>query len=808
MSLKKLYLLISLFIFSCAFSEEVSEDIDRTSIPVPDKPLKTYTEMDIRDVKENELTNVYNDIKAPEGAPNVLIILIDDFGFGQSSAFGGPINMPNAEQLAKDGLKYNQFHTVSISAATRTALLTGRNHHTNNMATITETATSMPGYDGVRPNNIAALPKILKYNGYSTAMFGKTHEVPAWQTSSAGPNDLWPTGVGFDKFYGFMAAESNQFEPILMDGMTHIPTPRKKGYNLNDDLAEKTTQWIKMEKSLTPEKPFFVYFAPGATHTPHQVPEEWSNKYKGKFDSGWDKLREDTYKRQLKMGIIPPNTKLAKKPDFIKDWDKLTTDEKKIAARQMEIFAGFAEQTDYEIGKIIQTLKDIGEYDNTLIFLIAGDNGASAEGQSNGQYNSYSFYNGLNESVDTIVENIDKLGTKESFGHYSAGWAIAGDTPFAWSKTIAGDYGGTRNGLIITWKNGIKDRNKLRTQWSHVIDITPTILEASKIPEPKIVDGIKQVPIQGTSMFYSFNNPKAKDKHTIQYFEVLGNRGIYNDGWFARVIHMAEWDLEGPETTLQNDKWELFNTKEDFSLSTDLANKYPEKLEEMKKLFDQEAIANHVYPLDDRGAERFNAELVGRPDIMMGRKKLTLYEGTRYLTENTFINIKNKSYSITANIEAEDPANTNGVIIAQGSSFAGWTLFVKDGKPSYEYSWLKRESYRITSPELLKKGNNTIKFIFDYDGNGVGKGGTGTLYLNNKKVGTTRFNATISSIFSYDDGVSVGIDDGNAVSTQYEAPFEFNAKVKDVTIDTSDYDSDKTKAENTKMQNKSQGINQ
>ncbi len=773
--------------------------VDRTSLPIADPKPKTYTQHDVRELKEKP--EMYKGVPAPKGAPNVLIILIDDFGYGSSNVFGGPINMPNMAALAKEGLTYNQFHTVGVSAATRTALLTGRNHHVNNMAAVAESATSVPGNTSVRPNTIAALPQVLKYNGYATAMFGKCHEVPTWQSGPAGPQDLWPARIGFDKFYGFIGAESDQYQPSLFDGVTRIETPRTEGYTLNEDLSNKTVQWIKMQKTMLPEKPLFIYYAPGAVHTPHHVPKEWSDKYKGKFDQGWDKLREEIFARQKQMGIIPQDTILPPMPDYIKRWDSLTADQKKIMSRQMEVFAGFAEQTDYYAGQVIQALKDMGEYENTIIIYMAGDNGASGEGLQYGQFNSYSFYNSVEEKAEDLVKELDKFGTKDSFEHYAAGWAVAGDTPFAWTKIVVSDFGGTTNGMVISWKKGITAHGEMRSQWTHVIDIAPTLLEAMGLPEPKTVNGLKQIPIQGKSFLHTFNDKSSPSRHTRQYFEVTGNRAIYDNGWFARVIHYPQW-ASAPVATIQNDKWELYNVTKDFALANDLSAKDPKKLEQMKKLFDKEAVANHVYPMDDRGIERINPAIAGRPDIMGGRTSLTLYEGMVGMYESTFINIKNRSYTITAEINVKDaPQKVNGVIVAQGGAFSGWSLFVKDGKPAHDYNWLGKEHYIITSKTALKKGVNTIKYVFEYDGNGLGKGGKGTMYLNGSEVGSVRLNNTIANMFSFDDVAAVGIDDGSAVSKLYEAPFKFTDKIIKITIDVEDFDSKETHKAHVDSQN-------
>lgn len=570
MDVFKTTLTVSSLLAPCLTS---AQTIDRTQLPIADIEPQTYDQLDVRDVQR---PTPASRVKAPDGAPNVLVILLDDVGFSQSSLFGGAVDMPTLDALAAQGLIYNQFHTTGVSSATRTALLTGRNHHQNNMGSIAETSTAFPGNTGARPNYIAALPKVLKYNGYSTAMFGKNHEIPPWETGPAANQSLWPSQIGFEKFYGFFGGETDQFQPVLIDGNTRIKTPRKENYHFTTDMTDQTIQWLNLQQSYNADKPFFVYYAPGAAHAPHQAPKEWIDKFKGKFSMGWDKLRQDTFERQKAAGIIPKDTILPPMPEQVPRWDSLTPDEKRVFERQMEVYAGFLTHTDHEIGRIVDTLKKNGKFDNTLIFYIVGDNGASGEGNRNGSFNSLAFYNGIEEDTKTVLDNIDKLGGPDSFGHYAAGWSIAGDTPFVWMKGMASDLGGTRNGMVVSWPKGIKSKGEeIRNQWSHVIDIAPTILEVADLPAPKMVDGVKQLPIAGVSFADTFNNAQAKTKHTTQYFELGGNRAIYNDGWLARVIHFPLWEDSKKFATLQTDQWELFDTRKDWSLSTDLAKKQP-----------------------------------------------------------------------------------------------------------------------------------------------------------------------------------------------------------------------------------------
>lgn len=753
-------------------------DLDRTHLPIPEPKITPSKILNARDAKAPPRFQV----QAPQGAPNVLIILIDDMGFGQSSAFGGPINMPTVDRLAKNGLRFNKFHTTALCSPTRIAMLTGRNHHVCNMGSITETATAFPGQTGKRPDSVAPLAEMLRLNGYSTAAFGKSHETAAWEVSPSGPTDRWPTRSGFDKFYGFIGGEANQWAPALYEDMTRIELPQDPNYHLLTDMTNQAIKWTQAQKSLTPNKPFFTYFAPGATHAPHHVPKEWIAKYKGKFDQGWDNLREETLARQIKLGVVPPGTKLAPKPEAIKDWEKLSADEKKLFARQMEVFAGYGEYVDYEAGRLIQAIEDLGQLDNTLVLYCVGDNGASAEGTMNGVFNEMSYFNGVAETVPEILKHIDDLGGPNSYGHYAAGWAVAGDSPFSWTKQIAGSYGGTRNGLVAHWPKGIKTKGELRSQWHHVIDIAPTILEAASLPEPKSVNGTEQTPIQGVSMLYTFNDAKAKDRHKTQYFEILGNRGIYHDGWLAHTVHRAAWESKSRHD-FPDDKWELYHVDEDFSSMNDLAAKNPEKLKELQALFLLEAEKNYVLPLDDRFVERTNGALVGRPDLMDGRTSLTVYPGMIGMTENVFINTKNRSHTITAEVEIPKEG-ASGVLIAQAGKFGGWSLYLKEGKPIYTYNFLGQKIFKVASTTAVAHGAAKISYEFTYDGGGPGKGGKGVLSINGKKVAEGRIEQTQAAIFSADEGVDVGEDGETAVSSDYkQGDNKFTGKIYKVTVD-------------------------
>ena len=769
---------------------QAADKLDRTVLPIPEPKRPAITEIDVRKATAPPRFEV----KAPAGAPNVLLVMLDDMGFGMSSAFGGPIHMPTVERLADNGLRYNHFHTTALCSPTRAALLSGRNHHMNNMGAITEFSTAFPGNTGSRPNNVAPLAEMLRLNGYSTGFFGKNHETAAWEVSPSGPTDRWPTRSGFDKFYGFIGGETNQWAPLLYDGLTQVELRKDPNYHFMTDMTNQAIHWMRYQKSLTPDKPFFLYFAPGATHAPHHVPKEWIAKYKGQFDGGWDQFREETLTRQIKLGVVPQGTKLAPKPEAIKDWNTLSDDEKKLFSRQMEIYAGFGEYTDTEIGRLIQAVEQTGQMDNTLIFYIIGDNGTSAEGGMNGVFNEMTYFNGVHETVQDILKHYDDLGGPLSYPHMAAGWAVAGDTPFTWTKQVASSFGGTRNGMVIHWPKRIKAKGEIRAQFHHVIDVAPTVLEAAELPEPKIVNGTPQEPIEGVSMVYTFANAKATSRHYVQYFEILGNRAIYSDGWLAGTLHRAPWETK-PRTALADDKWELYDTRNDFSLVSNLAAKNPMKLKELQDLFVKEAVKNHVLPIDDRVFERMIPAMAGRPDLMGARTSLTVYEGMTGMSENVFINLKNKSHTITADVEIPQ-GGANGVILAQAGRFGGWSLYMKDGKPTYTYNFLGLQRFNVASSQPLAAGKATIRFEFASDGPGMGKGGIGTILVNGQKVAEGRIEHTQCCFFSADEGADVGVDEGTPVTEDYkEHDNKFTGTINKVTIELTEMKAANTEEE-------------
>ena len=723
-------------------------------------------------------------LRPPKGAPNVLIVLIDDAGFGSSSAFGGPCATPNAEKLAANGLKFTRFHTTAICSATRQALLTGRNHHSCGMGGITEIATGAPGLCSVLPNSMSPLAKTLKLNGYSTAQFGKCHEVPVWQASPAGPFDQWPAGGGgFEYFYGFIGGEANQWYPTLYEGTTPIEPEKtpEEGYHLVDDMATKAIKWIGQQKSLMPDKPFFIYFAPGATHAPHHVPKEWADKYKGKFDEGWDKLRELTLERQKKLGVVPKDCPLSARPKEVPAWDDMPEAFKPVLRREMEVYAGFMEYTDHQVGRVLDMLKKLDILEDTLVFYIIGDNGASAEGNVNGCFNEMSYFNGLQqfETAEYLQARIDKLGGPESYNHYAVGWAHAMNTPYQWTKQVASHFGGTRNGTIVHWPKGIKSKGEIRNQFCHCIDVAPTILEAAGIPEPVSVDGITQDPIEGVSMRFAFDDAKAAERHETQYFEIMGNRGIYHKGWTAVTKHYTPW-IMSPRPALDDDVWELYDTTKDWSQSKDLSKENPKKLHELQRLWLIEATRYKVLPIDDRMFEKVNPDTAGRPVLLKGKSQV-LFGGMGHLSENCVLNLKNKSHSVTANIVVPEKG-AEGVIVAQGANIGGWSLYAKEGKLKYCYNWSGLKCF-IVDGGKIPAGERQVRMEFKYDGGGLGKGGVATLFVDGQKAGEGKIEATLATIFSADDGLDVGEDTGAPVSPEYGSSHNaFNGEIKGVQL--------------------------
>lgn len=712
----------------------------------------------------------------------MLLVLLDQTSYADPSTFGGPIKFPTLDKLAEEGLTYSNFHVNSLCSPSRTALLTGRNQHQNSQAAVVDAATSYPGDTGVRPKTVAPLAEILRQWGYCTSMFGKSHETPPWETSIAGPFDHWPARQGFEKFYGFIGGEKNLFAPYLVDGTTELGVPREPGYHFNVDMTDRAIAWIRATRSLAPDRPFFMYYASGGAHPPHTPPKEWLDVYKGKFNQGWDKLREEILDRQIKKGLMKPGTKIAPNPPEIPAWDGLSDDAKEVLSRQMEVYAGYSEHTDREIGRLVQAIDDLGLKDNTIVIYIAGDNGGTAIGGVWGTFNEWSNLNSAPEDIPYLKTRMHEYGTPVSYPNYSVGWAMAGSTPATWCINAC-QGGGQNQGMVIRWPKGFKAKGEIRHQYTHLIDIAPTILEAAGIPEPKWVNGVEQTPMAGSSISYSFDDGKAKDQHVTQYNECSGNRSIYHDGWLACVMHRAPWENHPRVKNFEDDVWELYNVVEDFGQANNLADKHPEKLKELQELFHQECLKYGVYPLDDRSFERLNATNAGRPDIMGDRTEMLLYEGMGGMAENVFIDTLSRSYMVTADIEIPKGGG-NGVVLSQGGLFGGWSLYIKDRKAKFAYNWLARERYEIETSEPLPEGRITLVYDFTYDGGGPNKGGTGTISLNGKKIGEGRIEKTQGAVWSLaGETADVGKDAYSPVTDDYD-PWDnaFNGKINVIKV--------------------------
>ncbi len=764
----------------------------RSILPIPDRAqigLTTYDAKD-RDAKFPPI----EPLRPPANAPNILIVLLDDVGFAASSTFGGPCETPNFERLAQRGLRYNRFHTTALCAPTRAALLTGRNHHSVNMGNITELATSAPGQTSVRPNTKVPLAETLRLNGYSTAQFGKCHEVPVFHNSPIGPFDTWPTGSGFEYFYGFIGGEDNQWYPSLYEGTTPVEPPKtpEQGYHLTEDLADHAIWWIKTQKSIASDKPFFVYFAPGATHAPHHVPKEWIEKYKGKFAHGWDKQREITFRKQKELGVISQDAELTPRHAEIPGWDEMSPRLKPILERQMETYAAFLSHTDHHIGRLVNAIEELGIMDNTLIYVIIGDNGASAEGQIQGTFNEFIPLNGMGEIIETpefLEANLEKWGGPEAYNHYAVGWAWAMDTPYQWTKQVASHWGGTRNGTIIHWPKGIEEKGGHRFQFCHVIDIAPTVLEAAGIPEPIQVHGVTQSPYEGISMLYSFNAPDAPERHDVQYFEMAGNRGIYYKGWSAVTKHRTPWKLAlgAKQIPFDEDNWELYDGSKDYSQVHNLSQKNPEILHKLQRQFLIEATKYNVIPLDDRLIERLDPAVAGRPIIVKGNKQI-FFQGMKRISEATVLNLHNKSFQVTAQLIV--PENAGGTIVAQGGSFGGWGLVLEKGVARFVYNMFGVKVFTIDAIKPISSGEHQVRAEFVYDGGGLAKGGTVILYYDGQKVGEGKLPATEPMIFSATEGLDIGREMGTAVAPKAKAEDTvFNGEIKwvELTVGTDDH---------------------
>jgi arylsulfatase len=770
-------------------SPSATTTIDGKNLPPPPTKFGGVIKEDAKDSKPYWPATVV----PPKGAPNVLLIMTDDQGYGVSGTFGGVIPTPNMDRIAKAGLRYTQFHSTALCSPTRAALITGRNHHSVGFGVIGELSTGYPGYDSVIGPENGTIGTILKEHGYATSWFGKNHNTPTYQYSAAGPFEQWPSGMGFDYFYGFLGGETDQWTPYLFRDHTQIfPWIGNPGYNLTTDMADEAIKYMSSLNAAAPDKPFFVYYVPGGTHSPHQPTKEWIAKFKGKFDMGWEKLREEIFANQKRLGVIPANTKLTPWPDALPKWETLSFVQKKLYARQAEVFAAYAAYTDHEIGRVIQAVEDVGKLNNTMIIYISGDNGTSAEGTLEGTPNQLTAYNGI-LTLPEIAEGLyyESWGSDKTYPHMAVGWAWAFDTPFKWTKQVASHFGGTRQGMVISWPGHIKDAGGTRTQFHHIIDIVPTILEATGIQAPTVVDGIAQRPIEGVSMAYTFDkaNANAPSKRETQYFEIGGNRAIYHDGWIAATTPPAPpWVMGTAKMpdVVNGYQWELYNIAEDYSEDNDLAAKMPDKLKEMQALFLAEAGKYNVFPLDNSAFTRL---LASRPSATAGRTVFT------YAGENAGIPVANapsildKDYTITAEVTVPK-RGAEGMIVTLGGHFGGYGLYLLKGKPVFVYNLLDLKRYRWEGGvgaadwlgDSLKPGKHTIVFDFKYDGPGPGKGGTGVLSVDGKQLARQTIPHTIPLLMSIDETFDVGIDTRTPVDDSYKVPFRFNGTINKLTF--------------------------
>ena len=768
---------LCLLVGTTSVAQEQPDPWNRTVIPIPEPAFEG--KIGLR--PSESVLDFPAEVTPPKGAPNVLLIMPDDVGFGASAPFGGPIPTPALDRVARAGIRFNQFHTTALCSPTRAALITGRNHHSNSTGIIMELGTGFPGYNSLMSKKNGTIAQILKGNGYNTMWYGKNHNVPDWHSSQAGPFDLWPTGLGFEGFFGFIGGDTSQFTPAIFDGTKPVEPPADDpDYHLDKDMADRCITYIRQQNTLAPDKPFFVYYAPGTSHAPHHAPKEWIEQFKGQFDQGWDKVREETHKRQIEMGIIPPGTKLTPRPESLSAWDSLDDQHKELYAHMMEVYAGALAHMDYQINRILDAVEETGEMDNTLIIYLMGDNGASAEGGMNGMLNEMTLFNDIQEPFEEVYARMDQLGGPDTFNHFPAAWAHAMDTPFQWTKQVASHFGGTRNALAISWPAKIKDKNGVRSQFHHVIDMMPTIMEAVGVPAPTSINGVAQSPIEGVSMVYAFNDPDAPSQRSTQYFEMFGNQGIYSDGWMASTTPpIAPWEQGKPIDPISDYKWELYHIAEDFSQAENLAEKMPEKLREMQLLFFGEAAKYNVLPIDNSKAVRFDVAL--RPSLTRGRDTFTYYDGMHRIPEGTAPDLKNKNHTITAEIEV-DENGAEGMLVTQGGRFGGWALYILDGKPTYTYNVCNLERYDIVAPEKLGPGKHTITYKFKYDGGGVGKGGQGTLLVDGKTVAEGRVERTQGMRISLDETFDIGTDCGEPVSENYQVPFDFTDTIEKVVV--------------------------
>ncbi|MBV1688264.1 arylsulfatase [Novosphingobium sp. G106] len=722
-------------------------------------------------------------VQPPKGAPNILLILLDDVGFGQFSTFGGGVPSPTMDRLASEGLRYNYFHTTALCSPTRAALITGRNHHSTSFAGITECATGYDGYTCVLPRNCGTVGEVLRQNGYMTAWIGKNHNTPTWETSAAGPFDRWANGLGFDYFYGFNGGDMNHWNPVLFENRDLVPASEDPDYHLTEDLADKAITWLRKVRSIAPDKPYFLYVAPGATHAPHHASSEWADRFKGQFDQGWDAYRERTIERQKKLGVVPAETDLTTRSKGLPAWDSLNPDQQRLYARMMEVFAGYGAQADVAMGRIVDAVKQLPDADNTIIIYIAGDNGSSAEGGIEGSLCENMFFNGFAEKWQDNIKAIDELGGPKHFNHFPSAWAHAMNTPFQWTKQVASHFGGTRNPMIISWPDRIKDAGGLRSQFIHTIDIVPTLYEVCGVTAPSVLGGVPQKPIEGVSFASTLDEAEAPSKRRTQYFELACNRGLYHDGWMASSPSFVPWDPNRDENW-DPDKapWELYKLDGDFSQAHDLAAEYPDKLRELQDLWWAEASKYSVLPIDWRGTIRFNAEAMGRPSLVAHRTSATYHEGMIGLPDAACLPMLNKSWTITADIEVPDD-KAEGMIVTHGGLEGGYGLYLREGKPVFVYNFLSIDRPTFASSEALGPGKHELVVDLVYDGGGMGKGARIALSADGKVVAEGRMERTVPIQFSLGEGLDIGMDVGSPIDFTYPLPFKFTGQIEKVTID-------------------------
>jgi len=768
--------LLALLGIACTWT---SANYAQTVLPRPEAPFGGRIGLRPGDSK----SDFPAEVRAPGNAPNVVLILTDDVGFGASSTFGGPIPTPTFDRVAAAGLRYNRFHTTALCSPSRAALLTGRNHHTCATGVIMEAGTGYPGYHTLMPKSCGTVAEVLRQNGFNTAWFGKNHNVPDWQGSAAGPFDLWPTGLGFEYFYGFVGGDTSQWNPAIIEGTKPIEKPENDpDYTFDRDMADKAIAWMRMQHAVAPSKPFFLYYAPGTSHAPHHAPKEWIARFKGKFDHGWDRQREITFANQKRLGVVPADAQLTARAPGIPAWDTLNADQKRVYAHMMEVYAAALAHCDFQMGRLIDAIEATGELDNTMIVFIQGDNGASAEGSPQGLLNEMTFFNGIPEDFNEIVRRADQLGGPMTFNHYPVGWANAMCTPFQWTKQVASHFGGTRNGMVIAWPKRIPKGGGLRTQFHHITDITPTILDAVGVAMPSQLNGVAQKPVEGLSMVYTFDQPETPSTRTTQYFEMIGNRALYHDGWVAATTPSAPpWDsMPKPVDVISGYQWELYNIEQDFAQAVDLAAREPQRLLEMQHLFYAEAAAHNVLPIDNTKLERLDSN--NRPSLTRGRTRFAYAPGMVRIPEGAAPDIKNRSFAILAELEVP-AAGAEGMLITQGGRFSGWAFYLQQGKPVFLYNLAEVKRFRIAAEDKLAPGKHSLRLEFSYDGGGMGKGGSVRILVDGKEAAAGRVERTLPFRISLDETLDCGEDTGTPVDESYALPFRFPGDLEQVVIE-------------------------